>query len=55
MTMFEPVALLNEPLSLQTPEILDKKISQIVRSISKNIQQIPSISDTLYLVHKRKQ
>ncbi|WP_333135930.1 MULTISPECIES: hypothetical protein [unclassified Microcoleus] len=32
MTMFERVALLNEPLSLQTPEILDKKISQLVLS-----------------------
>ncbi|MEG4171965.1 MULTISPECIES: MFS transporter [unclassified Microcoleus] len=28
--MFEPVAELNEPLSLQTQEILDKKISQLV-------------------------
>ncbi|MEG4024867.1 MFS transporter [Microcoleus sp. S13C4] len=28
--MFEPVAQLNEPLSVQTPEILDKKISQLV-------------------------
>jgi MFS family permease len=30
--MFEPVTQLNEPLSLQTPEILDKKISQLVLS-----------------------
>ena len=30
--MVEPVAQLNEPLSLQTPEILDKKISQLVLS-----------------------
>ena len=30
--MFEPVAELNEPLSLQTPEILDNKISQLVLS-----------------------
>ncbi|MEG4069551.1 MFS transporter [Microcoleus sp. Pol11C2] len=28
--MFEPVAELNEPLSLQTPEILDNQISQLV-------------------------
>ncbi|MEP6542054.1 MFS transporter [Microcoleus vaginatus GB1-A2] len=32
MTMFEPVAQLNEPLSLQTPEILDKKIFKLVLS-----------------------
>lgn len=32
MTMVEPVAELNEPLSLPTPEILDKKISQLVLS-----------------------
>ncbi|MEG4000476.1 MULTISPECIES: MFS transporter [unclassified Microcoleus] len=32
MTMVEPVAQLNEPLSLQTPEILDKQISQLVLS-----------------------
>ncbi|MEG3896451.1 MFS transporter [Microcoleus sp. SVA1_B6] len=30
--MVEPVAQLNEPLSLQTPEILDKQISQLVLS-----------------------
>ncbi|WP_333470630.1 MFS transporter [Microcoleus sp. herbarium12] len=30
MTMVEPVAELNEPLSLQTPEILEKTISQLV-------------------------
>ena len=30
--MFEPVTQLNEPLPLQTPEILDKKISQLVLS-----------------------
>ncbi|MBD1826773.1 MFS transporter [Microcoleus sp. FACHB-61] len=30
--MFEPVAQLNEPLSLQTPEILDKKIFKLVLS-----------------------
>jgi len=30
--MFEPVAELNEPLSLQTPEILDNQISQLVLS-----------------------
>ncbi|MEG4631156.1 MFS transporter [Microcoleus sp. AR_TQ3_B6] len=30
--MVEPVAQLNEPLSVQTPEILDKKISQLVLS-----------------------
>ena len=29
--MVEPVAQLNESLSLQTPEILDKKISQLVQ------------------------
>ena len=32
MTVFEPVAQLNEPLSVQTPEILDKEISQLVLS-----------------------
>lgn len=30
--MVEPVAQLNEPLSVQTPEILDKEISQLVLS-----------------------
>jgi hypothetical protein len=30
--MVEPVAQLNQPLSLQTPEILDNKISQLVLS-----------------------
>ena len=30
--MVEPVAQLNEPLSLETPEILDKEISQLVLS-----------------------
>jgi len=30
--MFEPVTQLNEPLSLQTPEILDTRISQLVLS-----------------------
>ena len=30
--MFEPVTQLNEPLPLQTPEILDNKISQLVLS-----------------------
>ena len=30
--MVEPVAQLNEPLCLQTPEILDKEISQLVLS-----------------------
>src|SRR4028119_893875 len=44
--MFEPVTQLNEPLSLQTPEILDKKISQLVLSPKTDLkiskQEVPS-------------
>ncbi len=36
--MFEPVTQLNEPLPLQTPEILDKKISQLVLSPKTDIK-----------------
>ncbi len=38
MTMVEPVAELNKPLSLQTPEILDNKVSQLVLSSQTNLK-----------------
>lgn len=36
--MVEPVAELNKPLSLQTPEILDNKVSQLVLSSQTNLK-----------------